>query len=130
MSSQTTQIVGLAVLAIALAALCGWILLRRRLPAEKQERKRRLTVNMKGRLGDGMVNDVGPDVIYYSYAVGGVEYRASQDVTHLKQFLPPDPDRVIGPVTLKYSPRNPANSIVVCEDWSGLRTFKKEAVSQ
>ena len=35
--------------------------------------------------------------------------------------LPEDPDRLIGPVYMKYTPRNPANSIIVCEQWSGLR---------
>ena len=130
MSTQIWLIAGLAGPALALIAFGSWIVTHRRETPEKLERKRRLAVNMGGRLGDGMVSDVGPDVIYYSYAVGGVEYRASQDVTHLKEFLPPDPGCLIGPVMLKYSARNPANSIVVCEVWSGLRTFKKETVSQ
>ena len=85
-------------------------------------------VNSRGRLADGIVTDVGPGVIYYSYAVGGVEYRASQDVAQLAEFLPPDPDRLIGHVTLQYFPRNPANSILVCESWSGLWTFHKETI--
>jgi hypothetical protein len=130
MSNQVGQVAGLAFGALALVVLGVWILFHRRETPEKREQKRRLAVNMRGRLGDGIVSDVGPDVIYYSYAIGGVEYQASQDVAHLKQFLPPDPDRVIGPVTLKYAPRNPANSIVVCEDWSGLRIPRKETVSQ
>lgn len=128
MPIAAAQLAGLAVIALALVVLGVWIVIHRRDTPEKLEQKRRLTVNMRGRLGDGMVSDVEPDVIYYSYAIAGVEYQASQDVTHLKQFLPPDPDRVIGPVTLKYAPRNPANSIVVCEEWSGLRTLKKESV--
>jgi hypothetical protein len=28
---------------------------------------------------------------------------------------------LIGPASLKYAPRNPANSILICERWSGLR---------
>lgn len=130
MSNQALQISSLTVFAAALIGLGGAILMRRRDTPEKLECKRRLAVNLKGRLADGMVNDLGPDVIYYSYSVAGVEYRASQDVTHLKEFLPADPDRMIGPVTLKYSGRNPANSIVLCEAWSGLRTAKREWVSQ
>ena len=86
-------------------------------------------VNSRGRLSHGTVTDVGSDVVYYSYAVAGVEYRASQETSTLTQFLPADRDRVIGPVTLKYSPRNPANSIVLCEHWSGLRIINKETVS-
>jgi len=45
------------------------------------------------------------------------------------QLMPPGPQRLIGAVTLKYSPRNAANSIVVCEEWSGLRTALKETIS-
>jgi hypothetical protein len=30
----------------------------------------------------------------------------------------------LGPVSVKYDPRNPANSIVVSEEWSGLRLGK------
>jgi hypothetical protein len=50
-----------------------------------------------------------------------VEYTASQDISKLRDRLPEDPQTWIGPVTIKYLPRNPANSIVVCEDWSGFR---------
>jgi hypothetical protein len=28
---------------------------------------------------------------------------------------------MIGPVSVKYDPRNPANSIVISEQWNGLR---------
>jgi hypothetical protein len=130
MSTAVWQITGLAAFAGALFGAGAWILVQRRDPPEKRESHRRLRVNGRGRLGDGIVMDVAPNVIYYAYSVSGVEYRASQDVTHLSEFLPSDPDRLIGPVTLKYSPRNPANSIVLCEVWSGLRTSHKEIVSQ
>lgn len=130
MSIEIAQLVGLALFALGLAIFGGWLLIRGRETPEWRERRRRLAVNMRGRLGDGMVSDVGEDAIYYSYAVGGVEYQTSQDITQLKEFLPPDPHRVVGPVTLKYSLRNPANSIVVCEAWSGLWTSRKETVSQ
>ncbi len=76
------------------------------------------------------MTDVSAGIIYYSYAVGGVEYCASQDVTQLSELLPPDTDRLIGAVKLKYSIRNPANSILICESWSGLRVSSKESVSQ
>lgn len=130
MSTAAWQVSGLAVLAVLLSGLGTRILFQRRETPEKRERQRRLSVNARGRLGDGIVTDSGAIAIHYSYAVGGVEYRASQDVTQLSKFLPPDPERLIGPVTLKYSPRNAANSIVVCEVWSGLRTTYKEIVSQ
>jgi len=28
---------------------------------------------------------------------------------------------LVGVANLKYSPKNPANSILICEEWSGLR---------
>jgi hypothetical protein len=27
---------------------------------------------------------------------------------------------LLGPALVKFDPRNPANSIVICEEWSGL----------
>lgn len=124
------QVAGLAALAGALIVAAIWILLQHRESPDKKERRRRLEVNVLGRLADGMVTDAGPNTIYYAYAVAGVEYRTAQDVSHLVDVLPSDPERLIGPVTLKYTPRNPANSIVVCEVWSGLRTNSKETISQ
>ena len=130
MSTANWQLTGLAAFAGLLLALGIWVLFLHREAPEKRERRRRLLVSARGRLADGIVTDVGSDVVYYSYAVAGVEYRASQDITALMEFLPDDYDRMIGPVTLKYSPRNPANSIVLCELWSGLRTIDKETVSK
>lgn len=92
----------------------------RRGPAER-ERRRRLEVARRGRMRDGVVTDVVDNTIYFSYSVMGVEYAASQDVSGLRGYLPADLSAVIGPVTLKYLPANPANSIVACEEWCGLR---------
>ena len=37
-------------------------------------------------------------------------------------MIPADSHRLIGrPASLKYSVQNPANSILLCEEWSGLR---------
>jgi hypothetical protein len=41
-------------------------------------------------------------------------------VAHLRTFLPTE-FQLGGPVSVKYDARNPANSIVVSEQWSGLR---------
>jgi hypothetical protein len=49
-----------------------------------------------------------------------VEYTASQDISALEQYLPPDFSAAIGPVLVKYDPQ-PANSVIVAEQWSGLR---------
>jgi hypothetical protein len=89
--------------------------------AEELERQRRLLVNQRGRIGDGLVSDIRDGVIYFSYSIHGVDYQATQSVASLGDVIPEEPQRIIGPVMLKYLPRNPANSIVVCEKWSGLR---------
>lgn len=99
----------IAVLAVALG--------RRSSPSER-ERRRRLEVNARGRLVCGMVLDVEQDALQYSYSVGGAEYSAAQDISSLWDLIPEEPT---GPVLVKYLPSNPANSIVVCEEWSGLR---------
>jgi hypothetical protein len=54
--------------------------------------------------------------------VAGVVYTASQDLAALQSLLPRDPMTMVGPVSVKFDPRNPANSIVLCEDWTGLRS--------
>ena len=94
----------------------------RRKPKDK-EKRRRLTVNQHGRLGDATITDLQGDTLFYSYSVRGVAYTASQDVAALRDQMPPNPERLIGhAASLKYSSQNPANSILLCEEWSGLRS--------
>lgn len=88
---------------------------------ERREQRRRLFVNREGRLGDAFIIDVIEDTLVYQYEINGVAYTVSQDVSTLRQFLPGGFDRLIGQVAMKYTQRNPANSIVLCEVWSGLR---------
>ena len=78
-------------------------------------------MNQYGRLGDALITEVSDQTIFYSYSLSGVVYTASQDVSDLKEMLPDEPERLVGQVSLKYIPRNPANSILMCEQWSGLR---------
>jgi hypothetical protein len=116
------QLVLLAVLAAALIVLGVWIALRvSQHSPEKRERRRRLHINQVGRLGDALITEASDGFFYYTYSVQGVEYSASQDVSALREMLPEDPARLVGMAHLKYSPKNPANSILVCEGWSGLR---------
>jgi hypothetical protein len=108
-------------LAIVLMAAALWIGYNRRNSPERREQRRRLFVNHEGRLGEAMIIDVlGETSLVYQYNVGGVVYTTSQDVSTLMQFLPHGIERLIGLVTIKYIQRNPANSIVLCEVWSGL----------
>ena len=121
MPARTVLIV-LIIAAAALIALGLWIVLRLRPSPEERERRRRLAVNARGRLADGTITEAHEGVIFYSYSVGGAGYATSQDVAELQVVLGVQPDKLIGcPVTVKYAMRNPANSIIVCEGWSGLR---------
>ena len=117
--------------AVALLGAGLYLLLRRRPDADELERRRREALAATGRLTDGIVVDVRtldgeeshsitPEVLVYSYELGGVTYECAQDVSRLA-------DRVHGfrldqPVQVRYDPRNPGNSVVVAESWSGLRT--------
>jgi hypothetical protein len=94
---------------------------------EKRERKRRLELHQRGRLGDAQVTEATEALLYYSYSVRGVQYEASQDISTLRHLLPAEPERLIGPVSLKYSSKNPANSMLLCEEWSGLRAPSRAA---
>ena len=112
-----------AAVAVALAALIGliiWLLVRRRPTPEELEKRRRLMVNREGRTIEGEISDADPLRLHYVYKVRGVEYEAAQDVGTLLEYLPCEPCRVVGEISVKYLRNNAANSIVVCEEWSGL----------
>lgn len=105
-----------------------WLALRMmRTTPEKRERKRRLELHRHGRLGDALITESTDAMLYYTYSVWGVQYEASQDISGLRSLLPVEPERLIGTVSLKYSSRNPANSILICEEWSGLRAPSRAA---
>jgi len=117
----------------AIAAMVGYGLLSRKnkKPAEDLERERRTALTRGGRIIDGNVIDVlelEDDVTHqqmtllvYTYDVAGVTYEASQDVTHLRQFIDLYSCRLGLPTSVKYDPHNPGDSIVISETWSGLR---------
>jgi len=122
--SYTVVEAGLFALAAAAIALLAVVGLRywkaSRIPAEERERRRREMLVVRGKMGDAVLDEVRDDLLIFTYAVRGVEYTASQDISALKQLVPQDLAS-IGPVGVKYLPENPANSIVVAEDWTGLR---------
>lgn len=120
-SAVSTQVIILVLICIALIACTVYLVLRAFRKPKDKEKRRRLAVNQRGRLGDATITEVEDATIFYEYSVRGVGYTASQDVSQLRERIPTDPRRLIGPATLKYSPENPANSIIVCEEWSGLR---------
>ncbi|MGH9722504.1 MAG: hypothetical protein ACRD8O_20020, partial [Bryobacteraceae bacterium] len=108
-----------------LMGVAWWVLTRRQPPAER-ERRRRLEVSRRGRMGEATVTEIRQDVVYYIYEVRGVAYTTSQDVSSLLDRFPGDPAKVIGLAGLKYNPQNPANSIIICEEWSGLRAHSMQ----
>ncbi|MGA2880126.1 MAG: hypothetical protein ABSG13_14355 [Bryobacteraceae bacterium] len=113
-------IIGAVSLPVVAAGIYVAVRIRRK-PKDK-EKLRRTQVNTNGRLGDATITDITDDAIIYEYSVGGLTYTASQDISQLRELIPVDSHRLIGrPASLKYSSQNPANSILVCEEWSGLR---------
>jgi hypothetical protein len=115
---------------VALAAAGVWLLRRKRPTQDELERARRRFLVQSGRLVDGMLLDVADldagdghtlTMLIYNYRIGGVDYDCSQDVTALGGTLDPKQVRAGFPCTVRYQPGNPQNSIVVAEEWSGLR---------
>jgi hypothetical protein len=106
-----------------------WSRLRRKTP-EQFERERRQRISESGRITDGTVIDVNEmnltsgdeiQLLVYRYDVAGVSYEASQDVTSLRHRVDLHSCRSGLMTSIKYDPTNPGNSIVIAEDWSGLR---------
>lgn len=128
--SARVEIAALIGVAAVLVAVAIYIALRvAHGNPEKREKKRRLTVHRLGRLGDAMITEASDTALYYGYTVRGVQYEASQDISALRDRLPGEPERLIGTVaSLKYTPKNPANSILICEEWSGLRALPRLSV--
>ena len=114
------MVIGAVAIPVIAAGILVVVRIRRK-PKDK-EKLRRLDVNLNGRLGDATITDISDDAIFYEYFVAGLTYTASQDISQLREMIPADSHRLIGrPASLKYSVQNPANSILLCEEWSGLR---------
>ncbi len=114
----TLALLGVLVFLLAAIGVRAWR--RSRITPDEKERERRVGLLAGGKRADANLLDIQENVLIYSYAVRGVEYTASQDISRLKMFLPEDVAS-LGPICVKYDPRNPANSIVLAEEWSGLR---------
>ncbi len=118
--------------AVAIAAASSLVWLNgRKKTAEQREAMRRQRLSAQGRITDGTVLDVQElnsegghtvQMVMYSYDVAGVQYECSQDVTHLHQILDLHSCRIGVAASIKYDPYHPGNSIVIAEDWCGLRT--------
>jgi hypothetical protein len=113
----------LCVLVVLLVTIGVRAWLRSRISSDERERRRRLMLLSTGKMGDANLLEIRDGLLFYSYAVRGVEYTASQDVSSLTSFVP-DGVASLGSICVKYDPRNPANSIVLAEEWSGLRPWR------
>src|SRR5215831_4149508 len=112
--------------------LSVYALLRRKPKTpEDIERGRRAWLEVTGRITDGTVIDVqelaaannhhAAVMLIYKYDVAGVSYECSQDVTYLRHWINLHSCRLGLQTSVKYDPQNPGNSLVVSENWMGLR---------
>jgi hypothetical protein len=142
-----TPILGAAA-ALLLAAAAVWWWRRRPRDPEEMERRRREYLSRVGRIVEGEILEIlespavsgghsrrkrstkpaqtsnGNDkrsLVCYTYAISGVTYETAQDVTGfeeracLKQLI------MGQPASVKYDPQSPGNSMLIAEDWSGLK---------
>jgi hypothetical protein len=107
----------------------AWARSRRKTP-DQRERERRMRISEMGRITDGTVIDVNEmqmngsgelQLLIYHYDVAGVSYEASQDVSSLRHMVDLHSCRAGLMTSIKYDPGNPGNSIVISENWTGLR---------
>jgi hypothetical protein len=121
----------LGVVGVAVAALGGATVyygLRKKESPEELERRRREHLNTVGRIIDGTVLDMR-DVelhgqtarhVFYQYEIAGVTYECSQDVSVLAAQIEGATSTPGMPTSVRYDQRNPTNSMVVSEGWTGL----------
>lgn len=133
--------------AVAAFAMIAYAFLRPAENPEEMERRRRLHLNQIGRIAEGQVVELVehqpeprvthkgifrsrprplPDsevrhFVSYSYAISGVTYHTAQDVTGLQSQVRFEKLVAGQPASVKYDPSNPSDSILVADDWSGLR---------
>jgi hypothetical protein len=140
-------VLALAGAAIVAVAMIVYAFIRPEEAPEDAERKRRLHLNQIGRIAEGQVVELAehapelreapkklfgsrarpvPDsrprqLVTYSYAISGVTYHTAQDITGLEGQI--RFERLVAgqPASVKYDPSNPSDSILVADDWSGLR---------
>ena len=139
--SPQVQAVGLSVGLLVGATITVLVLRRSRPTPEAIEQARRARLAHTGRITDGSLVDTttldgsflegasqfhnhptGPEMLLFHYRIAGVAYEAVQDVSALGDRV--RDLRIDLPIQVRYDHNNPADSIVVAEDWSGLQTHK------
>ena len=135
-SLRDPHVIGvLAAAVVCVGAVVTWLVLRRRPTADEIERERRALLVRSGRIIDGTILDIteletppepGQEreirFVLYKYEIGGVVYECSQEVTALRDYVNPTELRLSFPCSVRYDIHRPENSIVIAENWSGLRT--------
>lgn len=116
-------LVGVVAIVSAILGYRAWK--RSKITPEEKERRRRAALVARGKMGDATITEIREELVFYSYDVRGVEYIASQDFSHLKEYLPNDLSALVGAVSVRYDAKIPANSIILAEQWTGLRAHPK-----
>lgn len=127
------QAIAVAVAGTTLAALTATVLLRRRTTVQQREERRRIHLSLAGRIVDGTLIDIATveeedgrhRSLLYRYRISGVTYECGQDVSLLSGYVPGLATEALlleRPVQVRYDRQNPANSIIVSENWNGLWT--------
>lgn len=92
----------------------------RRATPEEKERARLVALLANSRSTEGQLTDSVEQLLYFTYEVRGVTYHAAQDVSAIEGADPGRFATLLGPVTVRYSTSNPANSMVLSQNWSGI----------
>lgn len=130
---RSQRMIAVLGLGVAAALSVSWYRMRRDKPSEEDlERERRDYLATTGRLVDGSITetrwaneaeDPTPNTLIYRYRIAGVTYECAQDVSPLSAYV--RNLRIDLPIQVRFDPRNPGDSIVVAESWSGLRIDPK-----
>ena len=138
-------VLAISVAGITALAMIAYAFFKPPVDPEEAERRRRLHLNQVGRIAEGQVVELvehpaepqqsrgffGPKarplkhtsrhLVSYSYLISGVTYHTAQDITGLESQV--RLERLVAgqPASIKYDPANPVDSILVADDWSGLR---------
>lgn len=125
---RVPALVTLAAIVTTAVGTAVWWVLSHRKTAEEIERLRRDHLVRHGRIIDGTILDWteqpetgNMDSLLYRYDIGGVTYECAQDLSHLKELAKVDASCLGMPASVRYDPKNPANSIIIAETWNGLR---------
>lgn len=134
LSLRDPHVIGtVAASVLCVGGVAVYLALRKRPSPEEIERERRGQLVRTGRIIDGTILDVSefddsisqsPEIgfILYKYEIGGVVYECSQDVSALRDHVKSEDLRLGFPCSVRYDIHRPENSIVIAENWSGLRT--------